>query len=191
MRRLAGDGSTGLAAYDSGMSSAQIAPLVGQKRLLRLLVNGSEYEVAVRPQALLLDVLREDLHLIGTKRGCDMGTCGCCNVIIDGRSVMSCLVLAFDCEGKEITTIEGVTDDDATPHPLQVAWAECGGSQCGFCTPGFIMTSTALLASDPQPSRQKIAEELGGNVCRCTGYKKIFEAVELAAERMRGEEISS
>lgn len=152
--------------------------------MLKLSVNGRECAVAVRPYAVLLDVLREELGLVGTKRGCDMGTCGCCNVVIDGRAVNSCLVLAFDCEGKNVLTVEGVTAAGDDIHPLQAAWAECGGSQCGFCTPGFIMTTHALLANEPQPSRRRIQEAIGGNVCRCTGYKKIVEAVELAARRM-------
>lgn len=156
------------------------------KRTIKLRINGSEHELAVPANALLLDVLRNDLHLVGTKRGCDMGTCGCCNIIIDGRAVNSCLVLAFDVEGRDIQTIEGVTAsaDDDSIHPLQEAWAECGGSQCGFCTTGFIMTVHALLENEPQPNRARIAEALGGNVCRCTGYKKILDAVELAAGRM-------
>ncbi len=155
------------------------------KRLLRLCVNGAAYAVAARPSALLLDVLRDDLRLVGTKRGCDMGTCGCCNVLLDGRAVTSCLVLAFDCEDKKITTIEGITTEyEERVHPLQEAWAECGGSQCGFCTPGFVMTAHALLAERSHPSRVEIAQAISGNVCRCTGYKKIIDAVQLAAERL-------
>lgn len=157
-----------------------------RKQLLTLRINGSDHQVAAPSHALLLDVLREELALVGTKRGCDMGTCGCCNVLIDGRSVMSCLVLAHDCAGKEIETIEGLAFDGPEVHPLSQAWAECGGSQCGFCTPGFIVTCHELLAKEPRPSRQRIAQAISGNVCRCTGYKKILDAVELAAERMDG-----
>ncbi len=156
-----------------------------EKRVLHLRVNGSDHVVAARPYALLLDVLREDLALVGTKRGCDMGTCGCCNVLIDGKSVMSCLVLAHEASGKNIETIEGLAFEGAELHPLSAAWAECGGSQCGFCTPGFIVTCHELLAEEQAPSRQRIAEAISGNVCRCTGYKKILDAVEVAAARMR------
>jgi carbon-monoxide dehydrogenase small subunit len=157
------------------------------KRLLKLRVNGSDYEVAAWPSALLLDVLRYDLNLVGTKRGCDMGTCGCCNVLIDGVAEMSCMKLAFDCEGHEVTTIEGLTGEGDAMHPLQEAWAETGGSQCGFCTPGFIVTSEALLRKYEAPSEDVIREAISGNVCRCTGYMKIIDAIQLAARRMRGE----
>ena len=155
------------------------------KRLLKLKVNGSPYEVAARPSAILLDVLRDDLGLVGTKRGCDMGTCGCCNVLIDGRAVMSCLVLAHDAANRSIWTIEGVCErSPGGIHPLQEAWSECGGSQCGFCTAGFVMTSLALLHAEPDPSSRRIREAIAGNVCRCTGYTKIVEAIETAARRM-------
>jgi carbon-monoxide dehydrogenase small subunit len=152
-------------------------------RILRLRVNGSTHLLGVPPNALLLDVLREELGLTGTKRGCDMGTCGCCNVVIDGRAVMSCLVLAHDCAGKDVLTVEGLTGESGL-HPLQEAWAECGGSQCGFCTPGFIMTSHALLAREPNPSERRIREAIAGNVCRCTGFQKIVQAIGLAAQRL-------
>ncbi|MEZ5989631.1 MAG: (2Fe-2S)-binding protein [Planctomycetota bacterium] len=158
------------------------------KRVLKLRINGSEHEVGAVPSALLLDVLRNDLNLVGTKRGCDMGTCGCCNVLLDGRPVMSCLVLAFDCVGREVTTIEGLADpaDGRGLHPLQRAWAEHGGSQCGFCSPGFIVTAKALLDEEPDPDEGRVREALAGNLCRCTGYKKIVEAVLDAAAVMRG-----
>ncbi len=157
-------------------------------RLLTLRVNGSELHLAAPPKALLLDVLREGFGLIGTKRGCDMGTCGCCNVLIQGQAIPACLVLAFDCEGKEIQTVEGLTvEGDGHLHPLQEAWAHSGGSQCGFCTPGFLMTSKELLEKNPNPSREEIAEALSGNVCRCTGYQKIIDAVDLAAQQLRKE----
>ena len=161
------------------------------KRLLRLHVNGSDYETAAYPNALLLDVLREDLGLVGTKRGCDMGTCGCCNVLIDGEAIMSCLKLAFDCVGHEIETVEGLRGDEEELPELMEAWAESGGSQCGFCTPGFVVTSEALLRKDPAPSEAKIREEISGNVCRCTGYQKIVDAIQLAAARRRGEAASA
>ncbi|HHI79380.1 MAG TPA: (2Fe-2S)-binding protein [Planctomycetes bacterium] len=155
-------------------------------RILTLRVNGSVYRCAAAPQALLLDILREEFRLVGTKRGCDMGTCGCCNVLIDGKAVPSCLVLAFDCEDKEIQTVEGLSlEEDGHLHPLQEAWAHSGGSQCGFCTPGFLMTSKELLACNPNPSREEIERALSGNVCRCTGYQKIVDAVSLAAKNMR------
>ena len=159
------------------------------KRILRLRINGSDYECAAAPQALLLDVLRDDLGLVGTKRGCDMGTCGCCNVLVDGQVQMSCLLLAHDMTGKDLETIEGLVDpsDPRGLHPLQRSWAEHGGSQCGFCTPGFVLTAKALLASNPDPTELQIREALSGNVCRCTGYKKIVEAVQGAARSMRGE----
>ena len=157
------------------------------KRILHLRINGSSYETAAEPQALLLDVLRDDLGLFGTKRGCDMGTCGCCNVLVNGQAQMSCLLLAHDMTGKEIQTIEGLVnaEDPRGLHPLQRAWAEHGGSQCGFCTPGFVMTAKALLDDEPDPSEQRIREALSGNVCRCTGYKKIVEAVQSAAAELR------
>ena len=155
------------------------------KRLLKLEVNGSHYEVAAYPSAILLDVLRDDLRLVGTKRGCDMGTCGCCNILIDGRAVMSCLMLAHDAVGKSIWTIEGVCErSPGGVHPLQEAWSECGGSQCGFCTSGFVMTSLELLHNEPEPSSRRIREAIAGNVCRCTGYTKIVEAIEKAAGRI-------
>ena len=158
------------------------------KKILRLRINGSMHELGAYPSALLLDVLRNDLGLIGTKRGCDMGTCGCCNVIIEGLVVMSCLVLAFDCVGKKIQTIESLApSSEGNLHPLQEAWAESGGSQCGFCTPGFIMASLALLQEEALPSNRRIREAISGNVCRCTGYKKIVEAIEVASRRMAGQ----
>ncbi len=161
-------------------------------RILRLKINGHEREVAAEPNAILLDVLREGLGLTGTKRGCDMGTCGCCNVLLDGRPVNSCLVLAWDCEDREITTIEGLLPEDpGALHPLQEAWAETGGSQCGFCSPGFIVTAEALLREDPEPTETRVREALSGNLCRCTGYKKIVEAVLKAARSGRGVEVGS
>ncbi|MCB9890319.1 MAG: (2Fe-2S)-binding protein [Planctomycetes bacterium] len=166
-------------------------PARPDNRLLRLRVNGTVHSVAAPPHAILLDVLRDVLGLVGTKRGCDMGTCGCCNVLIDGRAVMSCLVLAHDAQGKDIQTIEGLAFDGPDMHPLSKAWAECGGSQCGFCTPGFIVTCHELLANEAAPSRTRIAEAISGNVCRCTGYKKILDAVELAAARIREAEPAS
>lgn len=155
-----------------------------EKRVLRLKVNGAVREVAALPNAILLDVLREDLNLTGSKRGCDMGTCGCCAVQIDGKPVLSCLVLAFQAEGREITTIEGLAAPDGTLHPLQKAFAECGGSQCGFCTPGFVMTGAAWLKDHPTFTEPELREAVSGNLCRCTGYQPIFDSFRKAAAEM-------
>jgi len=156
------------------------------KRILTLNVNGTPREVAAEPQALLLDVLRDTLNLTGTKRGCDLGTCGCCTVLVDGVPQLSCLTLASTVAGKDVRTIESVGNSEAL-HPVQRAFAECGGSQCGFCTPGFIMTTCALLDESPRPTDAEIREALSGNLCRCTGYVKIFEAVKTAAAELNGE----
>ena len=158
------------------------------KELIRLNVNGVEHAVAAPPNALLLDVLREVMGLTGSKRGCDMGTCGCCTVLIDGQNRLSCLTLAATVQGKEILTIEGLTPGEGL-HPLQKAFAECGGSQCGFCTPGFIMASHALLKQVPDPTDEELREALSGNLCRCTGYVKILDAVKTAAAEMRQERL--
>jgi len=149
---------------------------MAEKQIITLRVNCSEYETAARPHDVLLDVLREDLNLTGTKRGCDMGTCGCCTVNIDGRARLSCLTLALEAAGHEILTIEGLKHKGEL-HPLQRAFAECGGSQCGFCTAGFIMTAKTLLDRNPNPSRPEIEEAISGNLCRCTGYIKIVDAI--------------
>ncbi|MBI2944500.1 MAG: (2Fe-2S)-binding protein [Candidatus Wallbacteria bacterium] len=152
--------------------------------LLELEVNGLRHQTAVRAYDVLLDVLREELNLTGTKRGCDMGTCGCCTVLVEGKPVLSCLTLALQCEGKRITTVEGLKQGTHL-HPLQECFAEAGGSQCGFCTPGFLMTCTALLEKNPEPSVEEIKSAISGNLCRCTGYVKIVEAIQLSAERLR------
>ena len=157
------------------------------KRLLTLRVNGAERVLAAHPHDLLLDVLREGLDLTGTKRGCDMGTCGCCTVLVDGEARLACLTLAFDVVGREVTTVEGVTPGDGQMHPVQKAFCDMGGSQCGFCTPGFVMTTTALLRAAPDPTDHEIREAISGNMCRCTGYVKILDAVKEAARDMRGE----
>ena len=153
--------------------------------VIQLEINGARSEAAVRPYDVLLDVIRESLNLTGTKRGCDMGTCGCCTVLIDGAARLSCLTLALDAAGKRISTVEGLKSG-AAPHPLQKAWATSGGSQCGFCTPGFLMTSKALLDANPRPSDMEIRRALSGNLCRCTGYVKIVEAVKRAAAELAG-----
>ena len=153
------------------------------KHIIQFNVNGATREAAVEDHHTLASVLRNQFNLVGTKVGCDMGTCGCCTVLIEGRPVLSCLALAREYEGAAITTVEGLRDDSM--HPLQRAWAECGGSQCGYCTPGFIMTATHLLEHNPDPTRDEIAAALSGNLCRCTGYVKIYDAVERAASEMR------
>ena len=157
-----------------------------EKAHVRLQVNGEGVEVAFSPHKTLLEVLREDLGLTGTKHGCELGECGCCAVLVDGRPVLSCLALGVAMEEHEITTVEGMAVGTEL-HPLQQTFAELGAAQCGYCTPGILLTAKALLESSPSPSRHEIKEALAGNICRCTGYIKILEAVELAAARMRGE----
>jgi len=151
------------------------------KKILSLTVNGDTYEVAVPPWKILLDVLRDDLGLMGTKRGCGIGTCGVCTVIIDGRAILSCLTLALECEGKAITTIEGISSEGSL-HPVQKSFIENGAIQCGYCSPGIIMTAKALLDENPHPSDDEIKEALAGTFCRCTGHVKIMEAVKKAAQ---------
>ena len=158
-----------------------------QKVHLLFKVNGEEIEVAFAPHKTLLEVLREDMGLMGTKHGCELGECGTCTVLVDGRAILSCLALGLDMEGREITTIEGMADGPQL-HPLQEAFADLGAAQCGYCTPGFLLTAQELLERNPNPDREEIKEALSGNLCRCTGYIKIYEAVELAAARMRGEQ---
>ena len=157
-----------------------------EKVHIALSVNGERAEVAFAPHKTLLEVLREDLALTGTKHGCELGECGACTVLVDGEPVLSCLVLALECEGKRIETIEGVARGTEL-HPLQAAFADLGGSQCGYCTPGVIMTAKALLDKEPNPSKEKIKEATAGNLCRCTGYLQITEAVERAAAELREE----
>jgi aerobic-type carbon monoxide dehydrogenase small subunit (CoxS/CutS family) len=154
------------------------------KQLLTLKVNGEEHEVWVPVHKTLLEVLREDLHLTGTKHGCELGECGTCTILVDGEPVLSCLALPVEVQESEIVTVEGLARPGA-PHPLQTAFADLGAAQCGYCTPGILVTAKALLDHNPYPSRQEIREALAGNLCRCTGYTKILEAVELAAERMK------
>ncbi len=166
----------------SGKRTARRSSL--EKVHVRLRVNGEDVEVALAPWKTLLEVLREDLGLTGTKHGCELGECGTCAVLVDGKPVLSCLALPLDLGGHEITTVEGLADG-ARLHPLQEAFADLGAAQCGYCTPGFLVTAKALLDGNPKPSRREIKDALAGNLCRCTGYIKIFEAVELAAKRMR------
>lgn len=151
---------------------------------LRLTVNGQPVEASTPPERILLDFLREDLELVGTKRGCDLGTCGCCTVWIDGRPTLSCLTLARLAEGHAVTTIEGLTPPRSLTA-LQRAFVEHGATQCGFCTPGFIMTASALLRDRPHPTREEIVRAISGNLCRCTGYTKIIEAIQAASGESR------
>jgi carbon-monoxide dehydrogenase small subunit len=151
---------------------------------MRLTVNGEETPVSFAPYKTLLEVLREDLGLTGTKHGCELGECGACAVLIDGQPVLACLELAVQCEGRAIQTIEGLAKGTKL-HPLQAAFADLGGSQCGYCTSGMVMTAKALLDKDPAPSRERIKEALSGNLCRCTGYQQIWESVEQAARVIR------
>ena len=155
-----------------------------RKQIARFIVNGVEYETAIEPQMTLADVLRDELGLTGTKVSCGTGDCGACTVLIDGKLVLSCLTLAITARDKNILTIEGLTEG-AELHPLQTAFVECGALQCGFCTPGQIMASKALLDENPDPTREEVKEALAGNLCRCTGYVKIVDAVLSAAEKMR------
>lgn len=154
---------------------------------LRLRINGEDRPVVFPTHHTLLEVLREECALTGTKHGCELGECGTCTVLVDGRPVLSCLLLAAQMGGRAIETVEGMQQGNDL-HPLQAAFADLGAAQCGYCTPGILMTAKALLAENPRPARSEIAEALSGNLCRCTGYHKILEAVEWAAARMRGEE---
>jgi aerobic-type carbon monoxide dehydrogenase small subunit (CoxS/CutS family) len=152
---------------------------------ITLNVNGEDVELFVPVHKTLLEVLREDMDLTGTKHGCELGECGACAVLIDSEPVLSCLALPIEHQSPvRIVTIEGLAEG-SRPHPLQETFAELGAAQCGYCTPGMLVTASALLEEVPRPSRDQIVEALSGNLCRCTGYVKIFEAVELAAERLR------
>jgi aerobic-type carbon monoxide dehydrogenase small subunit (CoxS/CutS family) len=146
---------------------------------IRLTLNGEEIDVSFAPYKTLLEVLREDLNHTGTKHGCELGECGACAVILDGKLVLSCLVLALECDGTNVMTIEGLAADGEL-HPLQEAFADLGGAQCGYCTPGILLTAKSLLDHNPSPSRDDIRQALSGNLCRCTGYLQIFDAVEAA-----------
>jgi aerobic-type carbon monoxide dehydrogenase small subunit (CoxS/CutS family) len=152
------------------------------KRLVNLVVNGEEREAAIEPKKSLLDTLREDLHLTGAKKGCDMGVCGTCTVKVDGQLVSGCLTLAARVEGKEIETIEGVQGPDGGLHPMQESFIKRWAIQCGYCTPGMIMASIQMLKENPKPSEDEIKHYLAGNLCRCTGYAKIIEAIQAVAD---------
>jgi carbon-monoxide dehydrogenase small subunit len=146
------------------------------KRLIRMRVNGEEVEGWVEPRRTLLDFLRDDLNLTGTKKGCDLGNCGACTVLMDGRPINSCLVLTVEAEDREILTIEGLSEG-ANLHPIQEAFIEHGAVQCGYCTPGMILSTKALLDENPSPTEEEVRVAIAGNLCRCTGYKKIVEAI--------------
>ncbi|MGD8237729.1 MAG: (2Fe-2S)-binding protein [Armatimonadota bacterium] len=155
------------------------------KQLLSLTVNGERYEVAVDSRDTLLRVIRDHLGLTGTKDGCGEGECGACTVLLDGKAVCSCITLALDAEGREVTTIEGISENGSL-HPLQEAFVEHGAIQCGFCTPGMIVSAKALLDENPNPSDEQIRAAIVGNLCRCTGYTHIITAIKAAAESMAG-----
>ncbi len=155
-----------------------------ERVVLRLDVNDEIVELLVPSHKTLLEVLREDMQLTGTKHGCELGECGTCTVLVDGKPELSCLLLPVQLEGRAITTVEGIADG-ATLHPLQTAFAELNAAQCGYCTPGMLLVARALLDENPRPTRDEVREALAGNLCRCTGYVKIPDAVELAASRMR------
>ena len=161
---------------------------MNQKAHISFMLNGESSEVAFAPHKTLLEVLREDLALTGTKHGCELGECGTCTVLVDGKSILSCLMLGLDAEGRAVTTIEGMAENGCL-HPLQDTFADLGAAQCGYCSPGFLLAAKELIEKSPNPSRDEIKEALSGNLCRCTGYIKIYEAVELAAARLRGEEM--
>jgi carbon-monoxide dehydrogenase small subunit len=146
---------------------------------IRMMLNGEEVDVSFAPYKTLLEILREDLGHTGTKHGCELGECGACAVLLDGKPVLSCLVLALECDGRQIMTVEGLGSDGSL-HPLQDAFADLGAAQCGYCTPAILVTAKALLDQNPHPNRDQIREAISGNLCRCTGYLQIFEAVEAA-----------
>src|SRR6202161_2183133 len=152
-----------------------------KKELIELRVNGRPYEVGIEPSALLLDVLRQELQLTGSKRGCDDSSCGACTVLIDGVAMMSCTLLAPSGEGQEISTAEGVSEHGALAA-IQKAYGDWGGAQCGYCTPGFIMTVKHLLAENPEPTEQEVRAALSGNLCRCTGYSQMYQAIKAAID---------
>jgi carbon-monoxide dehydrogenase small subunit len=159
------------------------------KRRIQLKINGVDYEVLVSPNETLAQLIRgPNVNLTGTKQGCELGDCGACTVILNGEAVNSCLILAPECDGCEVTTIEGLAQD-GTLHPIQEAFLKNGAIQCGFCSPGMILSAKALLDKKPSPTRQEIREGISGNLCRCTGYYRIIDAIEKAAAMLRGEDV--
>ena len=160
------------------------------KKPLRLTVNGEPQQLFVEPHCSLLDALRDELHLTGTKKGCDEGDCGACTLLLNGRPVTSCLVLAHSAHDAQVTTVEGLADRERL-HPVQQAFVDRGGLQCGFCTPGLIMAAVGLLNENPDPTRDDVKYAIGGNLCRCTGYSKVIEAILAAAQVMQTERIPS
>jgi len=155
-----------------------------ERVVLALNVNGETRQLLAPVHKTLLEILREEMQLTGTKHGCELGECGTCTVLVDGKPQLSCLLLPTQLEGREITTVEGMASGSEL-HPLQAAFAELGAAQCGYCTPGILLSARSLLEENPRPTRDEIREALAGNLCRCTGYTKILQAVELAADRMR------
>lgn len=153
------------------------------KQLIKLRINGVTYEVTIEPRRTLLEVLRDSLGLTGAKKACDTGECGACTVLMDGKPVASCLVLAVEAQGKDIITIEGLAKD-GQPHPIQQAFVDHGAIQCGFCTPGMILSAKALLDRNPRPTEHEVKEAIAGNLCRCTGYAKIIEAILAASQTL-------
>jgi carbon-monoxide dehydrogenase small subunit len=172
----------------AGCAKKLMPGTIREKAHISFTLNGEMTEVAFAPHKTLLEVLREDLGLTGTKHGCELGECGTCTVLVDGRSILSCLMLGLDAEDREVTSIEGMAENGHL-HPLQDTFADTGAAQCGYCSPGFLLAAKELIEKSPKPTRDEIREALSGNLCRCTGYIKIYEAVELAAARMRGEQM--
>lgn len=167
------------------MQEQDIFPTFSEESLISVTVNGNRYEKLVSARLLLSDFLRHDLHLTGTHVGCEHGVCGCCTVLLNGEAVRACLMLAVQADGMAITTIEGMAGTNSDLHPIQQAFLEKHGLQCGFCTPGIIISVHAMLHENPNPTEDEIRHGLSGNLCRCTGYQNIVEAVKLAAERLR------
>ena len=159
-----------------------------EKAKISFRINGNDVEIEVAPEMSLLDMLREQLGLTGAKKGCDAGDCGACTVIMDGKAIPSCLTPAMQAAGREIITVEGLSYNGEL-HPLQEAFIECGAVQCGFCTPGMLLSAKALLSQNSNPTREEVRMAISGNLCRCTGYKKIIDAVMLASEWIRQREI--
>ncbi len=152
-----------------------------KKELIELRVNGRSYELAIEPSKMLLDVLREDLDLTGSKRGCDDSSCGACTVMVDGQPMLACTMLAASCEGREITTVEGIAEHGAL-SAIQKAYGDWGGAQCGYCTPGFMVTVKHLMDNNPEPSEDEIRHALSSNLCRCTGYSQMYQAIKAAID---------